>query len=143
MTLLELPNNSQDQTMQERRENVSYLLIQGFTEVEIAKKLGVSRETIVRDVRCLKSLANPWIDDLAKNGFPFEYRLTMDKLKENERGYRKMLQKPDLTVTEELRIRKALDDNICQQFQLLGEGPTLQSLNKIVRAHDNIKRELN
>src|SRR3989442_959917 len=115
MTHSEMDEKTQDQEIRERREEVSYLLIQGFTEVDIAKKLGRSRETIVRDVRHIKSQANPWIDDLAKEGFPFEYKLAMDKLRENERGYRKMLENKNLTVSDELRIRKAIDDNVIQQ----------------------------
>lgn len=131
----EINEKTQVQEMQERREKVSHLILQGYTEVGIAEELGVSRETIVRDVKYLKSTATPWFKGLAVDGFAFEYMVAHDKLKENERGYRKMLERETLSVSEEIKIRKAIDENIAQQLNLLAEGPTLESLNKIVRDH--------
>src|SRR5436853_7882651 len=64
-----------------RREQVSVLLIKGRNETKIAQELGVSRQTIVRDVSFLKKSSQSWLEGLAKDGFIFEDRLSLDKIK--------------------------------------------------------------
>jgi len=47
----------------ERRDKVSFYLMRNMPQTEIAKKLGVSRQTIVRDVFSLKKASQNWLDD--------------------------------------------------------------------------------
>jgi len=118
-----------------RLENVSSRLLKGEKETDIAKALGVSRKTIVRDVACLKKSSKTWLNGLAKNGFIYEYKLALDKIKDHERELQRLyLQTND--GTEKINILKALDGNTKLYIELLGEAPTVQSLRKALGRED-------
>ncbi len=115
--------------IQKRREKVSYLLIKGKSEVEIAEELNVHRNTIVRDVAYLKELSQSWLDGLAKNGFTFEYKLALDKIREHEREFQRLY---DNTHDESLKVQilKLLDENTKLYLELIGESPTVHAYRK-------------
>lgn len=124
----------------ERRERVAYYLVQGLTEIEIANKIGTSRRTIVRDVYFIKQAAQKWVNSLAMGEFVFQVKLAMDKLIDTELQLRHLLSMAN-TIEEKLKILKAIQDNVALRIQLLGEGPTLLSLNKIVKGHSEKTKE--
>jgi len=134
MTHLVSSYKTQEQEIEERREKVSQLLLQGFTEVLVAKELGVSRETIVRDVRVLKEEALPWFDDLAGIGFAHEAKLALDKLRQCERWLHELRDQAK-TSDEKLKAIRALEENIICQSQYLANGPTVHSLNKAMKLY--------
>jgi len=78
--------------IRERRQKVSNLIIKGKTETEIAGILFVHRNTIVRDVSFLKNQSHNWLDGLAKNGFIYEYKLSLDKSRDHERELQKLFE---------------------------------------------------
>jgi hypothetical protein len=117
--------------MQERRQKVSYYLVKGVPETEIAQMLKCSRATIARDVRHLKDTAQSWLDGLAKEGFIAEYKLTLDKIKDHEFE----LQKLFLTAADagqKIQILKALDENAKLYLELLGETPTVHAYKRAI-----------
>jgi IS30 family transposase len=132
----------------ERRDKVAYLLAMNLTEVQIAKQLGVSRETIVGDVHWLKANSLGWLDDQARQGFIFKCKLAMEALEDTNRQLNKMIQDTSdehgNVKNPQLRMRllRQRDENLALQIQLLGEGPTLMSLNKIVSDHTSGKRNV-
>lgn len=114
----------------ERREKVSYLLTQGQKETVIAKVLGISRRTIVRDVSYLREASQTWLDDLVRAGIYFESKLAIDKLKDNELRIRALLARPNLKIEQEARLIKQLDENVTLQLEMLLEGPTLLAMRR-------------
>ncbi len=121
----------------ERREKVHSLLIQGFTEKEIAEKLGVSRRTIVRDIAYFRDQAQIWVENQAKGEFVFHMQLALEKLQDSEREYNKLFEEAK-TIEDKLKILKAKENNLALQTQILGEGPTLLGLNRIVAKRKNL-----
>lgn len=112
-----------------RRQKVAECLRKGMAESEIAKIVKVSRQTVVRDVSCLKKYSQNWLDGLAKEGFIFEYRMALDKIK--DRGYKlgKLLDE-EKDVMKKVAIIRAMDDNDKLYLQMLAETPTVYALRK-------------
>lgn len=115
-----------------RREKVSYYLIRNMNETKIAKTLGVSRQTIVRDVSFLKKLSQSWLDGLVRDGFIFEYKLALDRKKENGYLLRKMLDETK-DVSERVTIIKARNENDKLYLEMLSETPTINAFRKAIR----------
>lgn len=116
-------------TNQERKELVSYYLVKGVTETEIAKTLHVSRKTITRDITFLKKASRSWIDGLAKDGFIYEYKLALDKIKDHGAELQKILSESK-DISQKLHILKALDENAKLYLELLGERPTVHAIRR-------------
>jgi len=118
--------------IQERRQNVSNHLIKGKAETEIANELGVHRNTIVRDVSFLKKQSQNWLDGLAKNGFIFEYKLALAKIRDHESELQKLFNKTN-DLGHKIQILKALDDNAKLYLELLGETPTIHAYKRAIK----------
>ena len=119
---------TKSEEIRERRERVATMIKSG-TESEIAEELNVSRETVARDVAYLKKSAGFWLDDLAVNGFIFEYKSSLDELKENRADLRK-LYKNSTDEFEKRLILKDIDANIALYIKLLSEAPTVLAFKK-------------
>ena len=118
--------------IQERRQRVSYFLVKGKNESEIAKEIGVHRNTIVRDVSYLKKHAQNWLDGIAKEGFIYEYKLSLDKIRDHERELQKLYSQTEET-SHKIQILKALDDNAKLYLELLGETPTIHAYKRAIK----------
>jgi len=114
-----------------RREKISHLLVKGMNESTIAKTLDISRQTVVRDVSYLKKSSHGWISGLAKNGFIYEYKLGLDKIKDHEIELHKLFDTSEKTELK-IRILKALDENVKLYLQLLGESPAIYAFKKAI-----------
>ena len=114
----------------ERREKVSLLLTHGHTQIQIAQKLGVNRRTIVRDRAFLIEEAQKWMNDLARDGFNFETKMTLDLLKDTQKQLNEMLLDPSLSREEKRKLLKQRDDNIAQQLQIIVHGPLIASIKR-------------
>jgi len=117
---------------QARLEKVSNFLIQGLSEKEIANKLDVSRQTIVRDVAFLKKTAPHWIDDLAKGGFVFEYKLSIDKLNDIDSKLSALFDQSK-DIWEKIAIAKTRKEIITDRLEMLGETPTIHAFRKAMQ----------
>ena len=118
--------------IQKRRQNVSNHLIKGKAETEIANELGVHRNTVVRDVSFLKKQSQNWLDGLAKNGFIFEYKLALAKIRDHESELQKLYNKTN-DLGHKIQILKALDDNAKLYLELLGETPTIHAYKRAIK----------
>lgn len=129
-----VPAKKRSDKIRERRDTVASL-IRDKTETEIAAKLHVSRETVVRDVSYLKKSAHGWIDDLAKGGFVFEYKFALGKLN----SYRIQLEglyNNTVDVWQKISVMKELRENVKSYLELLGETPTIHAYRKAVKKVD-------
>ncbi len=115
-----------------RREQVSYLLIRGKTETQIAKEINVDRRTIVRDVSFLKKASHSWLDGLAKEGFIYEYKLSLDKIRNHEQELQKLYDQTN-DISQKIQIIKLLDDNSKLYLELLGETPTVHAYKQALK----------
>ena len=100
--------------------------------MEIAAELDVSRNTVVRDVSFLKKYSQSWLDGLAKEGFIYEYKLGLDKIRDHERELQKLLVEAK-EIPEKIQIIKVLDDNQKLYLELLGETPTVHAFRKAIQ----------
>lgn len=124
--------------IRERRQKVSNLIIKGKTETEIASILCVHRNTIVRDVSFLKKQSHNWLDGLAKNGFIYEYKLSLDKIRDHERELQKLFENSE-DIGQKTQILKALDDNSKLYLELLGETPTVHAYKRAIGKYQDQK----
>lgn len=122
--------------IRERREKVASL-IKFETEEAIALELGCSRETVARDVAFLKQAAQSWLDDLAANGFIFEYKNALDEIKEN-RSKLKNLYESETENDLKRMIVKDLDANIERYIRLLSEAPTVLAFKRKTGGTSNV-----
>jgi len=113
-----------------RREKVAEYLLKGMTEIEIAQQLDVSRQTIIRDVSVHKKEAKPWLDGLAKEGFIFEYKMALDKIRDRENFLQKLLDNETDTKMK-AHLVKTLNDCTKLYISLLSDAPTIHSLRKL------------
>lgn len=127
---------SRQKEIAERREQVA-TLIKFKTEAEVAIELDCSRETIARDVAFLKQSAQIWLDDLAANGFIFEYKTALDELKEN-RAELKNLYENSTDPFEKRLLIKDRDANIALYIKLLSEAPTVLAFRKKTGGTGNV-----
>jgi len=118
----------------ERREKVSMMLSQGYPQIQIAKQLGVHRRTIVRDKAFLIEESQKWINDLAREGFVFETKISFDMLKDTQKQLNQMLDQKDLSLGEKRKLLKQRDENIALQLQLIQAGPLIASIRRYLPA---------
>lgn len=114
-----------------RRETVVSLLNKNMPETKIAEILGVSRQTIIRDVSFLKRSSSSWIDGLAKHDFIFEYKLKLDRIKSRGGELQKLYDETKDTE-KKVSILKAMDKNDKLYLEMLGESPTVHAFRKAV-----------
>ncbi len=110
----------------ERREMVVECLRKNMSETRIAKELGFHRQTIVRDVADLKKDSQNWLDGLAKNGFIFECRMTLDIVKNTGARLEELYNNVDNSSLK-LAILEQIDRNAKLHLELLGETPTIHA----------------
>ena len=115
--------------IQKRREQISFLLVKGKSEAEMANGLNVHRNTIVRDVSYLKKASQNWLDGLAKNGFIFEYKLALDKIRDHEKELQRLYENSNDEHVK-VQILKTLDENTKLYLELIGESPTIHAYRK-------------
>ena len=108
------------------------MLSQGYTQIQISRQLGVHRRTIVRDKAFLIHEAQKWMNDLARDGFNFETKMTLDLLKDTQKQLNEMLLDPTLSKEEKRKLLKQRDDNIAQQLQIIVNGPLIASIKRYI-----------
>jgi hypothetical protein len=122
---------SHRQEIVERRAKVAEL-VKDKTELAVANILGVSRETIVRDVGFLRKSSKAWLEGLAKgNGFIFEYQLTLERLRNNRVKYAELYDESKDTK-EKLAILKESRENDKTYLEILSGIPTIHALRQVV-----------
>lgn len=117
------------QTVQERREKVSSFLMHHVTSpLEIAKQLReqypeLDYETVRNDIRAIKKNTRPWLIGLAKDGYAFDAKLVIDKLKAQEKELESMKQETK-DPKEKREIMRQIAETALARIQVEGDGPT-------------------
>ena len=122
-----------------RREKVAEYLRKNMSEIKIAEMLGVARQTVVRDVSDMKKSSQNWLDGLAKDGFMFEYKLALEKIKENGARLENLLITTK-DVWQQFCIIKQMDQNTKLYLELLGETPTIHAFRKAKEALSHVSQ---
>lgn len=68
-TRIELKKTVKQYEIDERRKQVSMMIVKGMTEIAIAEQLGVDNSTISKDIKALKLISHQFIYDIAKSDF--------------------------------------------------------------------------
>lgn len=76
-----LKNTAKKSLIEERRRQVSIMITQGMTEIEIGQRLGVDNSTISKDVKALKLISQQFIYDITKSDFAYYYKQCLDAVK--------------------------------------------------------------
>jgi transposase len=77
----ELKKTSKQYQIEERRRQVSIMIAQGMSEVDVAAKLGVDNTTISKDIKALKLISQQFIYDITKSDFTYYYKQCLDAVK--------------------------------------------------------------
>src|SRR5918995_6176653 len=81
MARKERKKTAQQYLTEDRRRQVAILITQSYSELEIAKKLGVDNTTISKDIKALKLISQQFIYDITKSDFTFYYKQCLDAVK--------------------------------------------------------------
>ncbi len=122
------------QKQNSRREKISFLLSMGYQEESIAKDLGVSRRTIVRDVKYLKDSYRKWGLDKLKNDLMFETRLGLDVMKNMRIRLYDLLEEAS-TFKEKMEAIRELSKNNVAYMNFIFNGPILTQVEEIVQRY--------
>jgi hypothetical protein len=95
--------------IEERRRQVSVMIIQGMTEVSIAAKLGVDNSTISKDVKVLKLISQQFIYDITKSDFTYYYKQCLDAVKLIFRKQSEIVEKEKITKEDVWRAKILAD----------------------------------
>lgn len=131
--------NTVKKSVQKRREEVSRLLLKNMSEIKIAEILGVSRQTIIRDVSFMKKSSVSWSDGLAKDGFIFECKHTLDKIRNVGRRYEELYDITD-DVWQKISILREIDANNKLYLEMLSEYPTITAYKKALKITQNVSQ---
>ena len=105
--------------IEERRKQVGILAARDYTEIEIAKKLGVDNSTISKDIKALKLITQQFIYDITKSDFAFYYKQGLDTVKMVLRKQWEIAEKENITVEDMNRLKVLAD--ICDTVNTLNE----------------------
>lgn len=91
----------------------------------------MSRETVARDVAFLKKSVRYRLDELAKDGFIFEYVVALERIKSYRAKYDELYEKSN-DIKEKVAILKESRENDKTYLELLGEAPTIHAFRRAV-----------
>ena len=116
------------------RNEIWFLLVQKVGYKEIMGRLHLSHGAFYRHLAAIKVQNRKWIEDLAKDEFVFEYRLSLESMKELQRRLMAIAEKSgnDRQRIDSYRLCKEIELDI---VRLLGEGPTVLALKRKAAAN--------
>lgn len=109
----------------------------GLSKTEIAKKLEMSRSTVMRDFKHLKLEMKERIRDMAEdNDYLFEHMAELDRL--NDLIHSLYKQRENATkISEVIAINRAIADISYKRFELHDKAPMVTSFHKFVEENVN------
>ena len=105
-----LKNIAKQYQIEERRRQVSVMIAQGMSEVDIAAKLGVDNTTISKDVKALKLISQQFIYDITKSDFTYYYKQCLETVKLVLRKQWEIVNKEGKLTKEDIYKAKVLAD---------------------------------
>lgn len=115
----------------DRRREVSRLLSQSITEIEIAKRLQVDQSTISRDIKVLKEMSNRFVFNLAKSDLAFYYLQCIEGIEQVKNETWDILKDQNLTPRDRLYALKLVKECNESKFALFKEGPSIMNVQSL------------
>lgn len=109
MTRQERKKTAQQYLAEERRRQVAIMVTQSYSEMEIAKKLGVDNTIISKDIKIMKLISQQFIYDITKSDFTFYYKQCLDAVKLILRKQWEIADKEHIT-SQDMNRAKILSD---------------------------------
>jgi len=121
---------SKEMEMYLRKQKVWDLTLQGFSQEQIAEKLGVSSKTISRDIKEIKKDSVRWMDNLTRGQIQMYHRSNFETI---EKVTKELWQILENTVDEKLKVKilktivdnRRLHANMLQHSDLVNLGDSL------------------
>jgi len=123
----------QNKKIKKRREKVSEFILQGYSEREISKVLGISNKTISRDVKILKKESIKYLRMFPTQEYLFLYKLTVDKLQSYELQLNQLKEKA--STENKIKIIRELNKNVDLQVKMLA-SPMLYHIKYLLKRVD-------
>ena len=105
----ELKKTARQYQIEERRRQVSIMIAQGMSEVDVAAKLGVDNTTISKDVKALKLISQQFIYDITKSDFTYYYKQCLELVKLVLRRQMEIVDKEHITKEDMDRAKVLVD----------------------------------
>lgn len=115
----------------DRRREVSRLLSQSITEIEIAKRLQVDQSTISRDIKVLKEMSNRFAFDLAKSDLAFYYLQCIEGIEQVKKETWDILKDQNLNPRDRLYALKLVKECNESKFALFKDGPSIMNVQSL------------
>jgi len=129
----------QNKKIEKRREKVSEFILQGYSEREISKVLGISNKTISRDVKILKKESIKYLRMFPTQEYLFLYKLTVDKLQSYELQLNQLKEKA--SAENKIKIIRELHKNVDLQVKMLA-SPMLYHIKYLLKRVDERFEEI-
>jgi transposase len=127
--------------IEERRSKVASLIAQSRTELEIAAELGVDQSTISRDVKYLKSEAQKWVYDLAKQNLAYYYRQSINEINEISRKAWDSYYDNNIDRKTKLLALRLAKECTEAKFNLFQSGPSIMNIKALDERVNELARE--
>jgi hypothetical protein len=129
--------------LEERRKQVTSMLAQSMTELEIADKLGIDQSTVSRDIKVLKEMSQQFMYDLAKSDLAYYYKQCLDTMHEAERmiwdTYRNRENYTDKERKERYQVANMIINSVQARFDMFQDGPSTMSIMSLEERVEDIE----
>ena len=95
--------------IEERRRQVTIMIAQGMTEIEIGQRLSVDNSTISKDVKTLKLISQQFVYDITKSDFTYYYKQCLETVKLILRKQWEIVDKERITKEDMDRAKVLVD----------------------------------
>lgn len=117
----------------DRRAKVAFLLAQSMTRQEIAERLGIRVDDVTNDIVAMRQLNIDWLKDLSREGFIFENRMAIEKLKYAEQELAELRPRCASDVKARVTLERVIMDNVKLQLEIMAKGPMMYALNEVLK----------
>jgi hypothetical protein len=144
---LERPKPHSAREIRERREKVLLLMSRGYNQTDIAKELGTTRQTVIRDMKNIYEMTNRGLFNLAKVTLPtmfFNCVQGLDELlKECWCIYNGKYDgdKRSINTMQRVAILRLANDIMNSKFNIFTNGPAMMEIGKLHDELEILKRE--
>ena len=115
---------------EKRRLDIQELNLAGFSQENIAKKLGISISTVSRTIKKLREESNRWLVNLARRDYANLYKEALDGLKQDLVYLYELSQEESVKDNPKLKlqIRREITHVRSEYLKNLLQGPVVWSM---------------
>ena len=107
-----------------RQHEVNLLHLRGFSNKEVADKLGVSESTVEKDLHEIRQQIKSWVEDFRSEGKCYSFRNSFEQLEQIQRElWQKYREEKDPKI--QIRILDSLADKITKSSYMIKERKNL------------------